>query len=62
MGRRGGVAYDQIAYPQGGQPTNKRIVTIPEALPKEQGAGASHWVPQPRGPAPGRWTPSMSGL
>lgn len=34
-----------------------RVITIAEALPKELGDWAPHWVPQPRGPHPGEVSP-----
>ena len=41
----------------GGWPTNGRIITIVEVLPKEWGIWTPHQAPQPWGRAPGGWAP-----
>lgn len=44
------------------QPTNKSIITITEALPKEKGFQAPHQGPQPRNPTPRRQATTTSGF
>ena len=40
------IWYSQDPHPQGGQPTNGRIIEIAEILPKEHGVQAPHWAPR----------------
>ena len=44
------------------RPTNGKIITIAEILPKKWGVQAPHQAPQHRGSAPGKWIPRTSGF
>ena len=51
-GRRDGDVIELRPILPGRQPTNGRIITITEILPKKQGAQAPHQAPQPKSPSP----------
>ena len=54
--------YSQEAITPGRQPTNDRMITTAEVLPKAEGVQASHRAPQPGFPVPARRAPRTFGF